>query len=178
MRTPSEHTAPLPVAYPTLRDAAAILAVAPSTLSRQRDLAYVPAGGRDHRIPAAEVIRLAQHFRRRSLDEVAYELVDYCETHAPAMSAAVDAEVDGAVAAAYASAPAPSVEGFLREARRLLPDHLFSQVAKAALATEGVRQRPEPGLAAAASGVNRKAAARGKPARRRTASTPRARERV
>lgn len=95
---------------------------------------YIKAGGRDHRIPAAEVIRLAQ--RRRSIDEVAFDLVAYCQAHAPAVEGAVAAEVDEAVAAIYQSAPKPSIEAFLRDARRYLPSGLFSQVAKAVFGEE------------------------------------------
>jgi hypothetical protein len=120
-----------PVAYPTLTDAAEMVGVTPPTLSRLSDLVYIRAGGRDHRIPAAEVLRLAHHFRRRSIDEVAFDLVAYCEAHAPDLAEAVAAEVDAAVATFYQAASKPSIAGFLRDARRFLPSGLFSQVAKA-----------------------------------------------
>ena len=120
-----------PVAYPTLTDAAEMVGVAPPTLSRLPDLVYIRAGGRDHRIPAAEVLRLTRHFRRRSIDEVAFDLVAYSETHAPDLAEAVAAEVDEAVATVYQAASKPSIDAFLRDARRFLPSGLFSQVAKA-----------------------------------------------
>jgi hypothetical protein len=124
------------VAYPTLSEGAAMVGVKPATLSRLRDLDYIKAGGRDHRIPAAEVIRLAQHFQRRSVDEVAFDLVAYCKAHAPDLEGAVAAEVDEAVAAIYQAAPKPSVEAFLRDARRHLPSDLFRQVAEAVFGEE------------------------------------------
>jgi hypothetical protein len=120
-----------PVAYPTLTDAAEMVGVAPPTLSRLPDLVYIRAGGRDHRIPATEVLRLTRHFRRRSIDEVAFDLVAYSEAHAPELAEAVAAEVDAAVATLYRAAEKPSIEAFLRDARRFLPSGLFSQVAKA-----------------------------------------------
>jgi hypothetical protein len=119
------------MAYPTLTDAAEMVGVAPPTLSRLPDLVYISAGGRDHRIPATEVLRLARHFRRRSVDDVAFDLVAYCEAHAPDLAAAVAAEVDAAVSTFYQAASKPSIEAFLRDARRFLPSGLFSQVAKA-----------------------------------------------
>jgi hypothetical protein len=119
-----------PLAYPTLTGAAEMVGVAPPTLSRLSDLVYIRAGGRDHRIPAAEVLRLARHFQRRSIDEVAFDLVAYCEAHAPNLTEAVAAEVDEAVATFYQTASKPSMEAFLRDARRFLPSGLFIQVAK------------------------------------------------
>ena len=120
-----------PVAYPTMTDAAEMVGVSPPTLSRLSDLVYIRAGGRDHRIPAAEVLRLTRHFQRRSIDEVAFDLVAFCEAHAPEVAEAVAAEVDAAVATFYQAASKPSIETFLRDARRFLPSGLFSQVAKA-----------------------------------------------
>jgi len=120
-----------PVAYPTLTDTAEMVGVSPPTLSRLSDLVYIRAGGRDHRIPAAEVLRLARHFQRRPIDEVAFDLVAYCEAHAPEVAEAVAAEVDAAVATFYQAASKPSIAAFLRDARRFLPSELFSQVAKA-----------------------------------------------
>jgi hypothetical protein len=159
-----------PLAYPNLRQAAAMLAVEPSVLSRQRDLEYIRAG-REHRVPAGEVLRLAQYFRRRSLEEVAFELVAYCQAHAPAMEGAITAEVDKAVVRLYKASPAPSAARFLRDARQLLPTALFSQVANAVLAdditaTKGRRSpeptRPSVTRRAAASGRSNRTASKGK----------------
>lgn len=128
-----------PFAYPTLREAATMLGVAAPTLSRLPDLKYIRAGGRDHRIPAGEVLRLTQHFRRRSLEEVAFQLIDYSKAHALGMESAVTAEVDEYLSQSYRATPEGSLEQFLRDARRLLPPGLFSQVATAALA-EDIRE--------------------------------------
>lgn len=128
-----------PVAYPTLRQAATMLGVAAPTLSRLPDLKYIRAGGRDHRIPAGEVLRLTQHFRRRSLEEVAFQLIDYSKTHTLGMESAVTAEVDEYLSQSYRATPEGSLEQFLRDARKLLSPGLFSQVARAALA-EDIRE--------------------------------------
>jgi hypothetical protein len=125
-----------PFAYPSLREAAAMLGVAAPTLSRLPDLRYIRAGGRDHRIPAGEVLRLTQHFRRRSLEEVAFQLIDYSKTHALGMESAVTAEVDEYLSQSYRATPEASLEQFLRDARKLLPASLFNQVARAALADD------------------------------------------
>ncbi len=160
------------MAYPTLTDAAAIVGVAPPTLSRLPDLVYIRAGGRDHRIPATEVLRLARHFRRRSIDEVAFDLVAYCEAHAPELAEAVAAEVDATVATLYQAASKPSIEMFLRDARRFLPNGLFSQVAKA-VSTDVEAPRTAAPRAATKPMVSRhpRAAARGsealKPSKRK-----------
>jgi hypothetical protein len=109
-----------------------MIGVTPPTLSRLPDLRFLTAGGRDHRVPAAEVLRLTRHFGRRSLDEVAFQLVDYCQEHAPRDVDAVAAEVDETTSALYRAARPPSIDTFLREAERLLPKSLLEQVIRAA----------------------------------------------
>jgi hypothetical protein len=54
-----------------------------------------------------------------------------CSSDLPELAEAVAAEVDAAVATLYQAAEKPSIEAFLRDARRFLPSGLFSQVAKA-----------------------------------------------
>ena len=115
-----------------------MLGVSTATLSRRSDLAYIEAGDRDHRVPAAEVVRLAGHYKRRAVDEVAYDLVAYARRHARAYEQLVGDEVDHAVEGLYRAAGAPSTEAFLRDARRLLPGRLYQQV----LAAVGTRPSP------------------------------------
>lgn len=123
------------LAYPTLSQAAAMLSVAPSTLSRMPDVAIIAAGARDRRLPAAEVVRLAQHFLRRPIDDIAYDLIEYAREHASRYESAITAEVDEAVAAFYERTPAPSLADFLRDAKRYLPEDVFHAVADAVAAT-------------------------------------------
>jgi hypothetical protein len=154
-----------PFAYPTLRDAAVMVGVTAPTLSRLPDLHYIQAGGRDHRVPANEVLRLTQHFRRRSLEEVAFQLIAYCKEHAPAAESAVTAQVDEELSRSYQESPEPSLEDFLRDARKLLPPSLFNQVARAALADDIKETRRRAGTASPKPKVSRKAVASNKSSR-------------
>lgn len=144
-----------PFAYPTLREAAAMVGVAAPTLSRLPDLRYIQAGGRDHRVPSDEVLRLTQHFRRRSLEEVAFQLIAYCKEHAPGAESAVTAEVDAHLSRSYQATPEASLEEFLRDARRLLPASLFNQVARAALADDITETRRRAAAASTKPKVSR-----------------------
>src|ERR1700730_1203171 len=123
------------LAYPTLSQAATMLSIAPSTLSRMPNVSIIAAGARDRRLPVAEVIQLAQHFLRRPIDEVADDLIEYAKAHAPRYESAITAEVDEAVAAFYEQLPAPSLAAFLRHAKRYLPEDVFHAVADAVAAT-------------------------------------------
>lgn len=115
-------------AYPTLRAAARIIGVEPSTLSRRRDLPTQPRAD-ERRFPPALVLSLARHYRRRSLEFVASELLDYAYEHAESYAASVDQEIE----AAMGPSPATSVDGqaFLAEAQRALPRDLFEAVVAA-----------------------------------------------
>jgi hypothetical protein len=82
------------IAYPTLTEAARLLAVSASTLSRRDDLRAERMGERDRRVPADEVMRLAALYRRRSLNEVAADVVDYAAQHAPKQATAVEGQIE------------------------------------------------------------------------------------
>jgi hypothetical protein len=161
-----------PFAYPNLTQAAAMLGVKPPVLSRRPKLDFIRAG-REHRIPAAEVLRLTQYFRRRSVDEVAFDLVVYCQAHAPQAEEIVAAEVDETVAAIYRAVPEPSVEQFLRDARRFLPSGLFGQVARAVMADEIAPARTLVNGAPKTKVSRRKAAAPGTSVRNASKRRPR-----
>lgn len=62
--------------YPTMSQAARLLGVAASTLSRRADLAVEARGDRDLVLLPAEVLRLARVYRKRSINEVAADLID------------------------------------------------------------------------------------------------------
>src|ERR1035437_3661044 len=74
-------------AYPSLRSAA--------TLSRRTDRERVRAG-REQRIPAAEVVRLAAFYRRRAPSRVAAQLVQHAVSVDPGLEGTIGAEVDAA----------------------------------------------------------------------------------
>lgn len=133
IRTPSTAVAPPTQidteqqveGYPSLRRAAELVGVSASTLSRRRDVARVDAG-RETRVPAAEVIRLAAFYQKRRLSRVAAELV---ESAAAGDSAeAITREVDAALARHSRVPVVTAPQAFLAEARRLLPAPLVVQI--------------------------------------------------
>lgn len=116
------------VTYPTLTEAAGMLGVSGSTLSRRVDLRAERMGERDRRIPAAEVMRLAVVYRKRALNEVAADLIDYAHEHAPAHTGEVDEQVQRFFG--VRGAPAVSGDAFLAEAKRTLPAELYAEVVR------------------------------------------------
>lgn len=116
------------IAYPTLTEAAGLLGVSASTLSRRSDLEFERMGERDKRLPASEVMRLAGVYRKRSLGEVAAELVGYARRHCAAHAEEVQEQIERYFEQAPASAL--SGAGFLAEAKRALPAALYQEVAR------------------------------------------------
>jgi hypothetical protein len=111
--------------YPSLRRAAELVGVSASTLSRRRDVARVDAG-RETRVPAAEVIRLAAFYQKRRLSRVAAELVEYAAASDAAET--ITHEVDAALARHSRVPVVAAPQEFLAEARRLLPASLVVQI--------------------------------------------------
>ena|SRR5947209_9232710 len=114
-------------AYPSLRAAAKLIGVTPATLSRRKDVERVPAG-REERIPAAEVVRLAGFYRRRPPSRVAAKLVERAIAVDPALEEVIGQEVDAALAEVPIAQTGIPVSAFLETARRLLPSALAEQV--------------------------------------------------
>ena len=124
--TASTPDAVLPVeGYPSLRRAAELVGVSASTLSRRDDILVV-AAGRETRVPAAEVLRLAALYGRRRMSRVAAELVEYAAATDARVSIA--REVDDALARHAQTPEVPAPQAFLDEARRLLPAPLVAQI--------------------------------------------------
>jgi hypothetical protein len=113
-------------AYPTLRRAATILDVNPSSLSRRSDLT-VELRGREKRIPVRSVMELAAYYRKRPLAEVASDLLDLAVEQAADFADEVEAELD-AFLSDEAGQALPKIDGFLKEAKRRLPPELYEQV--------------------------------------------------
>src|ERR1700736_2417420 len=89
-----EGDSPRPVeAYPSLRSAARLIGITAGTLSRRKDVERVPAG-REQRIPAAEVVRLAGIYCRRPPSRVAAELVEHAISVDPGSEQVIGQEVD------------------------------------------------------------------------------------
>jgi DNA-binding Lrp family transcriptional regulator len=112
-------------AYPTLSQAAKLLGVSPSTLSRRSDVVPEAMGARDKRLPATEVLRLAAIYRKRSINEVALDLIEYAREHASAYVPEIEREVERF----FALLPPPSVErDFLADAKAVLPEAVYREV--------------------------------------------------
>jgi hypothetical protein len=115
------------LAYPTLTEAARLLGVSASTLSRRDDLVVERMGERDKRVPTGEVMRLAIVYRKRSLGEVAAGLIGRARERSPQDVEYVQAEIERCFEQG-GSPPALSEGAFLTEAERALPAELYEQV--------------------------------------------------
>lgn len=116
-----------PAAFPTLSEAAELIGVDKSTVSRA-DIAVVQAGP-NKRILPGPLLTLALDKRKRAVTEVAAALISYTRTHAPAEVEAVEREIEEFFAALRGNAaPAVSRAAFLDEARRFLSDAEFERL--------------------------------------------------
>ena len=116
-------------AYPTLRQAARMIGVHASSLSR-RDLP-VEHAGREVRLSPRLVLELAAHYRRRDEYEVGGALVDYALAHAPDRVGEIEAEIEAYFEETGERDTPLDRESFLEEARRHLPPALYAQVERA-----------------------------------------------
>ena len=116
------------LAYPTQREAAAFLGISESTLSRSH-LTGIRAGGRGLRYRPADVLGEAMKHKRRSLNEIAADLLAYARENAPSRADEVRAEIE----TFFERRPRPVLdsERFLAEAERTLPRRLYEQVKQA-----------------------------------------------
>lgn len=113
-------------AHPNISAAAKMLGIAPSTLSRRDDLPTESRGDRDLVLAPSEVLRLATVYRKRSLNDVAQDLIDLARE-----SSADDAgRVEDAVESFFEGQVVSTGEReeFLDMARRLLPAGLLAKV--------------------------------------------------
>jgi hypothetical protein len=112
-------------AHPNLRAAAEMLGVSASTLSRRADLAREQRGERDVVLAPGEVLRLGAIYRKRSLNELAQDLIDHAEELGPEERRRVEDEVD-----AYfeQNTVATESEELLYLARRRLPDEVVAVI--------------------------------------------------
>jgi hypothetical protein len=116
-------------AYPTLRQAARMIGVHASSLSR-RELA-VEHAGREVRLPPRLVLELAAYYRRRDEYEVGGALVDYALAHAPDRVGEIEEEIERYFEGTSDRDAPLDTESFLEEARRHLPPALYAQVERA-----------------------------------------------
>lgn len=113
-------------AYPNIRTTAEFIGVAASTLSRRGDLGAERRGDRDLVLRAGEVLRLASIYRKRSLNDVAQDLIDYARKASPTEASRVEEEVE-AFFDGHTITDNSRTE-FLTMARRLLPASLYKEV--------------------------------------------------
>jgi hypothetical protein len=123
-------------AYPTLRGAARMIGVTPSALSKRTNL-VTQQRGRERRVPPAEVLEWARFYRKRSLYEVASDLVDLALREAPGYVEAVESEIDRFFEHAGTGLVDPAL--FLQEAQRTLPPEVYEAVRDAYAANDGRR---------------------------------------
>ena len=119
-------------AHPNIRSAAEMLDVAASTLSRRADLAREQRGERDVVLSPGEVLRLGAIYRRRSLNDVAQDLIDHAESVGAEEKRRVEEQVE---AFFEQNNVAAEREELLHLARRRLPPELVEEI-EASLARE------------------------------------------
>jgi hypothetical protein len=89
-------------------------------------------GERDKRVPVGEVMRLAAVYRKRSLGEVAADLIGRARESSPQHAEHVQEEVER-----FFEQSMPSESEFLVEAERALPADLYEQVRRVYQASGG-----------------------------------------
>ncbi len=162
-------------AWPTLRTAAMLIGVSPSTLSRRKNLPIENAG-HEKRLRPELVLDLARHYRKSVLNEVGAGLIDFAAANAPEHAAAVEASVEEFFAAIpQESTIAPEAladlvsrylpSGLAREVRRVILDQtqLSAHTSSPSLQTKRSR-RPRR----TTSSTNRSAAGKRSRSRRKT----------
>jgi hypothetical protein len=121
--SPTIPRADLQRVLPSFREAAALIDVHPSFVTRAvRDLGITPVewGRRERYLQIPDVLLIATHARRNAVEEVAGGLVELAEQHAPEFAGWVAAEAEQFLAALPAPEPAES-SAFLVELRSELP---------------------------------------------------------
>ncbi len=116
--------------WPSLSQAARYLGVDKATLSRRRDLERERVGPQQVRLSPATVMRLAREYRKRVVDEVAFDLVEHARQRVPDQTAAVEEEIDGVLATTSPVQPG-ELTTFLAMAETYLPRDLYRLVSAA-----------------------------------------------
>lgn len=127
-------------AYPTVTEAAAMAGVHKSTVSRNAEESI--GAGANKRLPAREVLRIANEQKQVPLTQVAGALIEYAKRNAPGSLPEVRSQVEEFFAADR-SRPKQTVsrEEFLAQARDLMDDEEYRQVVERYDAAYGKRPR-------------------------------------
>ena len=110
-------------ALPTFAEAALLIGLDPSGISRavtKLDIEPLPWGNREKHLAVADVLRIAVHANRLSLEEVGGGLLDWAEREHPEQAAAIQTEIDAFFASLPEPAPTPR-DQFIAELRAGLP---------------------------------------------------------
>jgi hypothetical protein len=116
-------------ALPTLSRAAELIDISPAGITRgveELGLEPIPWGRREKHLAVGDLLRLAAHLRRASIEEVAGGLLEGVERDHPAQLVEVKAEVDRFFAALPTRRPSQPDE-FLAELRGALPKRYAKQ---------------------------------------------------
>lgn len=125
-------------AYPTVTEAAAMMSVHKSTVSRKAE--EIIGAGATKRLPAREVLRIANEQKQVPLTQVGGTLIEYARENAPDALKEVRTQVEEFFAADRSrKKPTVSREDFLAQARDLLDEAEFQKVAARYDATYGKR---------------------------------------
>lgn len=125
----------LAAAWPNLTEAARMIGISPATLSRDPDVNPVEAGRREKRFSPIEVLGRAALYKRRSLNEVAQELLDHAREQRPQLASAVESDIEEF----FEQRPAQPTNkpAFFADLARVLPPALFEEVRTMYEAAEG-----------------------------------------
>jgi hypothetical protein len=110
-------------ALPTFAEAAALIGLDPSGVSRavkRLGIKPLPWGNREKHLAVADVLQIAVHSQRFALEEVGGALLDWAEREHPDQAAAVRAEIDAFFSSLPEPAPTPR-DQFIAELRAGLP---------------------------------------------------------
>ncbi len=116
-------------ALPTLSRAAELIDISPAGITRGIEdlgLETIPWGRREKHLAVGDLLRLATHLRRASIEEVAGGLLQDVERDHPEQVSAINAEVDRFFDALPTRRPSQQDE-FLAELRGALPKRYAEQ---------------------------------------------------
>jgi hypothetical protein len=123
MSTATPRRAEFVAALPTFADAAALIMIDPSGVSRAvktLGIEPIPWGNREKHLAIADVFRIAIHAKRAALEEVGGGLLEWAEREHPDQAEAIRAEID-AFFAALPERKATPPDQFIAELRAGLP---------------------------------------------------------
>jgi len=106
-----------------------MLGVAASTLTRRNDLSSERRGERDRVLAPAEVLRLGAIYRKRSLDEVAKDLIEHARGISTRDGARIEGEIEAFFEARLGSEQAH--KEIVEEARRRLGSEAAERIRRA-----------------------------------------------